>query len=164
MNFMKIESSSLSNGEGWRVVLWCAGCSHACKNCHNPETWAENAGHPFTKNEVDLIVELLKPDYIHGITLSGGDPLFIHNRETMTDLCRYLKEIMPNKTIWCYTGYEYDAVKDLPIMDYIDVLIDGKYVEKERDVSLAFRGSRNQRIIDVAKSKQAGDVVLWSEK
>lgn len=159
MNLMKIESSSLSNGSGWRVVLWCAGCSHACKNCHNPETWPESAGRKFTNEDKEKIVELLKPDFIQGITLSGGDPLFVHNRDEMTALCAYLKEQLPGKDIWCYTGYEYDAVKHLPIMQYIDVLVDGKYIEELRDVSLAFRGSRNQRIIDVKASAEAGEVV-----
>ena len=141
MNYLKIESSSLSNGLGWRVVLWVSGCSHYCPNCQNPETWDHKAGKKFTDKEKQLIVELLKPDYIKGLTLSGGDPLFETNRESIYMLVKEIKELYPEKDIWLYTGYDFDQIKDLQLMKYIDVLIDGKFIEERRDITLAFRGS-----------------------
>lgn len=159
MNFLKIESSSLSNGQGWRVVLWCSGCIHQCYRCQNPESWDPKAGREFTRNEMDLLIELLKPDYIKGLTISGGDPLFDGNTETVTAICRELKEKLPDKDIWVYTGYEYDAVKDLELMNYIDVLIDGRFINSLRNVALAFRGSSNQKVIDVPASRKCGGTV-----
>lgn len=160
MNFLKIESTSLSNGLGWRVVLWCAGCDRHCPNCQNPESWDEKGGKPFTQNEMDLIIELLKPDFVKGLTLSGGDPLFMGNRETVARICRTVKEKLPEKDIWMYTGYTYDEVRDLEVMKYVDVAVDGAFMQSLRDVSLAFRGSSNQRIIDVPESRKTGDIVL----
>ena len=159
MNYLKIESSSLSNGLGWRVVLWCAGCDHQCYNCHNPESWNEKGGHPFGVEQMDLLLKLLSPKYIKGITLSGGDPLFKNNREGMLYICKTIKEKMPEKDIWMYTGFNYDDVKDLEVMQYVDVLVDGRFVNSLRDVSLAFRGSSNQKVIDVPKSREAKETV-----
>lgn len=152
MNYLKIESSSLSNGLGWRVVLWVSGCSHKCPFCQNPETWDSTAGKKFTDKEKELIIKLLKPDYIKGLTLSGGDPLFETNRNDILKLVKEIKEVYPNKDIWLYTGYSFNEIKDLQLMKYIDVLIDGKFINAERDITLAFRGSVNQKIIDVNKS------------
>ncbi len=160
MNYIKIEGSSLSNGLGWRVVLWVSGCNHHCTNCHNPETWNENAGKPFTDKQKQKIMELLSHKYINGLTLSGGDPLYPNNRETILDLVKAVKETYKDKDIWLYTGYDYKDIKDLEILDYIDVVVDGKYDEQLRDVSLSFRGSSNQRIIDVKKTKETGKEVI----
>ena len=162
MNYLKIEGSSLSNGKGWRVVLWCAGCDHQCYNCHNPESWNEHAGKEFTDEQMDLILDLLKPSYIKGLTLSGGDPLFYNNRETMAKICKTVKEVYPNKDIWMYTGFNYNDVKNLEVLDYVDVLIDGLFVNSLRDVSLAFRGSSNQKVINVPESRKAGETICMN--
>ena len=153
MNYIKIESSSLSNGTGWRVVLWCAGCENHCEGCHNQETWDPRAGKQFTPAELDLVCKLLEPSYIQGLTLTGGDPLFPGNRLAVTAVAKAVKERLPEKDIWLYTGYRYEDIKDLDVMKYVDICVDGRYVADLRDVSLAFRGSSNQRIIDVPNSK-----------
>lgn len=149
MNYHKIESASLSNGLGWRVVLWLSGCSHHCPGCHNPETWDPDSGRKFDDKAKTKLLELLSKPYIKGLTLSGGDPLYIGNVQEVTELCREIKELMPDKDIWIYTGYKYDEVKFLPVMKYADYLVDGEYKKEERDLTLAFRGSRNQNIIDL---------------
>ncbi len=159
MNYIKIEASSLSNGSGWRVVLWVSGCTHQCKNCQNPETWDINAGKEYTAKQKQKILELLNHNYINGLTLSGGDPLHPHNREVILDLVKEVKSTYPSKDIWLYTGYEYEQVKDLAILDYVDYVVDGPYVDSLRDVSLAFKGSSNQRIIDVKKSKSENKII-----
>ncbi len=159
MNYLKIESSSLSNGLGWRVVLWVSGCSHKCFNCQNPETWDEKTGKKFTTANRQLIIELLKPDYIKGLTLSGGDPLFEKNRNDILKLVKEIKEIYPNKDIWLYTGYTFDQIRDLELMKNIDVLIGGRYIDQQRDVSLAFIGSDNQKIIDVRQSLKNNEII-----
>lgn len=163
MNYVKIEASSLSNGTGWRVVLWCSGCEHHCYNCHNKETWNPNCGKKFTEKEMNLLIELLSKDYIKGLTFSGGDPLHPANRETIEKIARIVKEKLPEKDIWMYTGYEYEDVKNLPVMELVDVLVDGKYINSLRDISLPFRGSSNQRVIDVKKSRALSPVVLFCE-
>lgn len=159
MNYLKIESSSLSNGLGWRVVLWVSGCSHHCPNCQNPETWDSQAGKKFTAQEKQLILSLLKPDFIKGLTLSGGDPLFETNRDAVLKLVKEIKEVYPKKDIWLYTGYNFEQIKDLELMKYIDVLIDGKYIDQQRDITLAFRGSINQKIIDVKQSLKNNAII-----
>ena len=153
MNYIKIESSSLSNGTGWRVVLWCAGCENCCEGCQNRETWDHKAGKPFTEKEMELIMELLDHPFIQGLTFSGGDPLFPSSRKQVAEIARRVKERFPDKDIWLYTGYDYEVVRNLKVMKYVDYCVDGRYEQKKRDVSLAFRGSANQRIIDVANSK-----------
>lgn len=141
----------MRNGEGIRVVLFVAGCSHHCKGCHNPETWALNGGIEFDFEAFTEICNQLDQDYISGLTLSGGDPLHPANRDTITLLCERVKYLYPQKNIWCYTGYTYEDVKDLPIMKYIDVLVDGKYVERMKDTNAKWVGSTNQRVIRLCK-------------
>lgn len=164
MNYLKIEAASLSNGMGWRVVLWLSGCSHACPGCHNPETWDCLAGKRFGEKEIALIDDLLNKPYIKGITLTGGDPLFEGNRSALLEYVKELKAKHPNKDIWLYTGYCWDDIKDIEIIKYIDVIIDGKFIEKQRDISLPFRGSSNQNIIDAKKSLKEKSVVLYEVK
>lgn len=147
MNYLAITKDDMINGEGLRVVLWVAGCSHKCQNCQNPHSWNESNGVPFIEETKQELFKELERDYISGITFSGGDPLYINNRETITNLCKGIKEKFPNKNIWLYTGYVYEEVQDLEIMKYIDVLIDGPYIESKRDIDLEWRGSSNQRII-----------------
>lgn len=147
MNYHNITKDDMLNGEGLRVVLWVAGCEHHCKGCHNPITWDENGGLLFDKAAKQEIFEELKKDYVSGITFSGGDPLHIKNRTDITVLAKEIKEIFPSKTIWLYTGYTYEAVKDLEIISYLDVLVDGKFVKELSDVNYHWAGSTNQKII-----------------
>lgn len=164
MNYVKIETCSIANGTGFRVVLWCSGCGHHCKGCHNPETWDRYYGKPFDENAKELLYELLSKPYIRGITLSGGDPMFQTNVKEVIALVKELKEKFPNKDIWMYTGYTFEELqRDVDrkkILPYIDVIIDGKFILEQRDITLAFRGSPNQRIIDVPSTLKANHVVL----
>lgn len=147
MNYHKIETCNLSNGTGFRVVLWVSGCNHHCSGCHNPETWDPNGGKPFTEKQEKQIIKYLKPNYIQGLTISGGDPLMPCNRETVLNLCKRVKDFYPNKDIWIYTGYTYEELCDQNMdMNNINVIVDGPYIEAQRDISLAFRGSTNQNI------------------
>lgn len=147
MNYARIIYNDTANGEGVRTTLFVSGCRHHCKGCFNQEAWDFNYGQPFTEEIKEQIIESLKPDYISGITFLGGEPLEPENVEELTKLAREIKTKLPNKTIWCYTGSLYEEVKDLPIMKYIDVLVDGPFVEELKDWKLLFRGSSNQRII-----------------
>ena len=168
MNYHKIDKCSISNGIGIRTVLWVSGCSHNCPGCHNPQTHDPNNGKMFGEEAKEELFDNLSKPYIDGITFSGGDPLYYTNAQTIIQLSKEIKEKFPNKTIWLYTGYDFDYLvlsndwrED--IFDYIDVMVDGGYVEKLRDITLPFRGSSNQRIIDINKSKSIGlaKAVLW---
>ena len=139
------------NGEGLRVVLWVAGCNHRCPGCQNPQTWDVEGGIPFDETaKQELFAELEKP-YIDGITFSGGDPVHPCNRQSIYELAREIKEKYPKKTIWVYTGYTYEQIQEINLIKYIDVLVDGPYVESLRDLSLEYRGSSNQRVIRFCK-------------
>lgn len=167
MNYEKIDKCSVSNGIGVRTVLWISGCDIHCKNCHNPQTWDFNSGIPFTEETMqELLYDLSKP-YIKGITLSGGHPLDPLNASKVLKIIKRVKMVFPNKDIWIYSGYVWEnIIKDetlREIMKYTDVLVDGAYVDELRDISLAFRGSSNQRIIDVPKSLEQNKVILWQE-
>lgn len=151
MRIHDITSCDVNNGEGFRVTLWVAGCTHHCHGCQNPQTWDFMGGKPFDKVAHDyLMAELAKP-YIKGLTLSGGDPLC--SAEDVTALAKEVKEKLPGKDIWLYTGFTYEQIQASPtmskILPYVDVIIDGEYVEALRDVTLAFRGSSNQRLIRI---------------
>lgn len=163
MNYHKIEKFSVENGTGIRVVLWCSGCGVHCKNCHNPETWDRYSGKPWTEESEQELFEALNKDYISGITYSGGNPLEEYNTEVVTDIAKKIKEIFPNKTQWLYTGFPWEDIKDLEIIKYIDVLVDGPYIEEQRNVSLKWRGSSNQRVIDVQKSLELNQIVLYCD-
>ena len=152
MNYHNITTHDMKNGDGLRVVLWVAGCLHNCKNCQNPVTWDPNSGLEFDENAEQELIDKLSKDYISGLTLSGGDPLYPDNEERITALTCKIKDIFPNKTIWLYTGYSYEEIKDKPVMQYIDVVVDGKYIDAQRDIKLKWRGSQNQRVIDVKAS------------
>lgn len=150
------------NGDGLRVVLWVAGCSHRCKDCQNPITWDPNDGIEFCQKEIEELFDYMSKDYISGITYSGGDPLYIDNREDITNLAKVLRDRFPDKTQWLYTGYWYDDVKDLEVMEYIDVIVDGPFINTLKDNTLHWKGSSNQRVIDVQKSRELGTIVLHS--
>ena len=164
MNYHNITKDDMLNGDGLRVVLWVSGCNHHCKNCHNIITWDAKDGLPFDKSAEQELFEQLQQQYISGITLSGGDPLFPDNRKEITALTDKIKKYFPQKTIWCYTGYLWEEVKQLEVMKNIDVLVDGEFIMELKDISLQFRGSSNQRIILVQESMRTGNIVLWTER
>lgn len=160
MNYHNITKDDMLNGDGLRVVLWVAGCNHNCIGCQNPETHCLNSGIPFDDDaEVELFKELSKP-HISGITFSGGDPLHPQNREEVTLLAKKVKNILPVKTVWLYTGYLFEEVKDLEIMNYIDILVDGPFILELRDENLEWIGSSNQRVIDIPSTIKQNEIVL----
>ena len=167
MNYEKIDKCSVSNGAGVRTVLWVSGCDVHCHNCHNPQTWDFNSGIPFTDDSMQEILYDLSKPYIKGLTLSGGHPLDPHNAPKVLEIVKRVKMVFPNKDIWIYSGYVWeDIIKDNTLKEILkctDVLVDGAYVDELRDISLAFRGSSNQRIIDVPKSLEQNKVILWQD-
>lgn len=157
MNYATIKFYDVANGTGVRVSLFVSGCRHHCKGCFNAETWDFCYGEPYTQETEDSIIDGLKPDYIMGLSLLGGEPFEPENQPALTALLRRVKTQLPEKTVWCYTGYTYDT--DLAeggsvftdvtreMLSYIDILVDGEFIEEQRDLTLRFRGSRNQRIL-----------------
>lgn len=164
MNYHNITHDDMNNGDGLRVVLWVSGCGHHCKNCQNPITWNPKNGIKFDDQARREIFEELKKPYVAGITLSGGDPLFFMNRQTIYDLCDDIKTAYPDKTIWLYTGYTWEAIMHdatmKKIMHYVDVLVDGRFVEELKDINYPWAGSTNQRVIDVQESLAKWEVIL----
>ena len=160
MYYGKIKPVDVANGEGVRVSLFVSGCPHHCKGCFNPELWNYNAGESYTIETTMRILTLCYKPYISGLSLLGGEPLDPKNLPDLTKLCHTFKQYYPNKTIWCYTGYRWEEIKQLYIMKWIDVLVDGQFVEALKDPRLKFRGSSNQRIIDVKKSLESDKVYV----
>ena len=167
MNYAKITKHDIANGRGVRVVLWVSGCSHHCTGCQNPDTWDDDYGSRFEASVLSDIITLLREDWISGLTLSGGDPLKPSNVDMCTIVAACAKSNVPNKDIWCWTGYTWDEIiarEDCKyILQCIDVLVDGEFIQDKYDISLKWRGSSNQRVIDVKKSLQAGKVVLYCD-
>ncbi len=187
MNYLRIDKENVCNGEGLRVVLWLSGCSHKCKGCQNPQTWDANSGIPFDESAKEELFRELDKDYISGLTLTGGDPLFEGNLDGVLELVteinkRYnisqdtheIRLSSPQKSIWLYTGYDFvEMLKDAArakdkeslirfmIINNVDILIDGQYIDSQRDIALPYRGSKNQRLIDIQHSLQKGEIVLW---
>ena len=161
MRYHNITKDDMLNGEGLRVVLWVAGCSHGCKGCQNPITWDPNGGLPFDEAAEAELFGLLNRDYISGITFSGGDPLYEGNRSEIQRLAKKIRTNFPEKNIWLYTGYRWEEISALPLIQYIDVLVDGKFVEDLKDPKLHWKGSFNQRIIDVRKSLKNSSLYLY---
>lgn len=173
MKFGEIKRYDIADGPGVRVTLFVSGCTHHCEGCFNPETWDFRYGQPFTEAVEDEILEALAPDYIAGLTLLGGEPLEPANRQALLPLLRAVKKAYPQKDIWCYTGYLYDT--DIlekfcaqwdgmrEFLSYLDVIVDGEFILAQKNISLRFRGSENQRIIDVQESLRLGKVVLWED-
>lgn len=148
MRYHNITKDDMNNGDGLRVVLWVAGCEHHCKGCQNPCTWDKDSGVPFSEDAKKELYNQLEKAYISGITFSGGDPLATYNRDEVITLMKEIRENFPNKTIWCYSGYTIEELKDAGCnLNYIDVLVDGRYVEELRDVTYHWAGSTNQRIL-----------------
>jgi len=148
------------NGDGLRVVLWVAGCSHCCKGCQNPITWDPDGGLLFDEAAKQEIFEQLDKSYISGITFSGGDPLYCSNRLEVRALAEEIRKKYPDKTIWLYTGYKWEEIWHYPMMKNIDVVIDGEYVEELRDTKLLWKGSSNQRVIDVQATLEKADKLV----
>lgn len=165
MKYAQIREIDITNGNGIGVALFTQGCPYHCKNCFNPETWDFNKGMVWTKEIENKIIELLKPEYITRLTILGGEPLIERNIEPLTALLKRVKGIYPDKQVWLYTGGDFEVLEGLyeEIFRYIDILIDGRYVDDLRDYKLKWRGSSNQRIIDVRASLKSGNVVFSSE-
>jgi len=157
MRYHNITKDDMLNGDGLRVVLWVAGCSHCCKECHNPITWDPNGGVEFDDNAKTEIFQQLEKPYITGVTFSGGDPLHAANRLDVRELMAEIKEKFPTKTIWLYTGDIWENILHYSLMQYIDVLVDGEFQVESKDVKLRWKGSKNQRVIDVRKSLKQTD-------
>ena len=162
MNYHNITVDDMLNGDGLRTVLWVSGCDHRCRGCQNPQTWPETSGIPFDEDAKAELFEALSRDYMNGVTFSGGDPLFCRNRDTVGALIEEIHEKLPEKTIWLYTGSLFEEIKSLPFIPMIDVIVAGPYIESLRDTQLHWKGSKNQRVIDVKKSLTEDRIVLWA--
>ena len=173
MYYGEIKNCDIANGIGVRVTLFVSGCTNHCEQCFQPQTWDFCYGNPFTKETENHILEMLAPDYIDGLTLLGGEPFEPANQRDLLSFVKRVKEKYPNKTIWCFSGFRLDdellqesyarcEVTD-QLLSHIDVLVDGRFVAALKDISLRFRGSSNQRIIDVPKTLSSGKIVLWSD-
>ncbi len=171
MNYAEIKKTDIANGEGVRVSLFVSGCRRRCKNCFNQIAWDFDYGNPFTEEVEEEIISALTPYYIAGLTLLGGDPMEPENQRALLPFVRKVRARLPEKNIWCFTGYTYsdgtleeDAVRlseTKELISLFDVLVDGRFVEELKDIRLKFRGSANQRVIDVQKSLQSGQIVLY---
>lgn len=163
MRYHNITKDDMLNGEGLRVVLWVSGCSHGCSECHNPITWSAEDGVLFDEAAKEELMKELEQDYISGLTLSGGDPLYPNNRHAIGELVKEVKTRFPNKTIWLYTGFTWDQIKGLDSLSNIDIIVDGKFVKEKADPKLHWKGSSNQHIIDVKESLSQNREVLYLE-
>lgn len=171
MNYAAIKPTDVANGPGVRVSLFVSGCTHYCRECFNSEAWDFQYGQEYTESTTKRILELLSPDYIAGLSLLGGEPLHPLNQKGILPLVKTVKERFPQKTIWCYTGYDFeqdilgDMMKNLPetaeILNCLDVLVDGKFELENKDLKLRFRGSSNQRILSIPESLLEKRAVLW---
>ena len=147
MNYAGIKNVDIANGPGVRVSLFVSGCRNHCPGCFNPETWDFDYGEPFTDKTEEELIKALRPSWIQGLSILGGDPMEPENQKALLPLLRRVKEELPEKDVWLYTGYRLESVSSSPLLDLVDVIVDGPFIEAEKDISLAFRGSRNQRII-----------------
>ena len=173
MNYADIKRYDVANGPGVRVSVFVCGCTHRCPGCFNEEAWDFNFGKPFTQETIDYIIDLLKPDFYKGITFLGGEPLEHVNQQGLLPLARKIREVYPEKSIWCFTGYDFEKdvlgrmINEWPetkeLLSYIDVLVDGEFIEAQKDLSLVFKGSANQRHILVQESMKSGSLVLWEK-
>lgn len=161
MYYLKIDTDNMLNGDGLRIVFWVAGCGHKCKGCQNQHTWNPKQGTLYTEATRDLLVSLLSQEHIAGITFTGGDPLYYTNIDEITELSKYLRKVLPNKTQWLYSGDLWEDIRTKEIVKTIDVLVDGPFKIGEKDNTLLWKGSANQRVIDVQASlKKRGKPIL----
>ena len=170
MNYATIKNCDIANGPGVRVSLFVSGCTHRCPGCFNEVAWDFDYGQPFTEETIDSIVEMLRPSYIKGLTLLGGEPFEPRNQADVVKLLRRIRAELPEKTIWAFSGFLFEQdmlsgrIGDLTeYLSYLDVLVDGPFVQAKKNLSLRFRGSENQRIIDVKASLAAGETILWDD-
>lgn len=170
MNYATIKNCDVANGPGVRVSLFVSGCTHRCPGCFNEVAWDFDYGEPFTQETIDDIIAMLRPAYIRGLTLLGGEPFEPRNQEAIVELLRQVKRELPEKNIWAFSGFLFD--KDIlsgrlgdtrEYLSYLDVLVDGPFIEAKKNLSLRFRGSENQRLIDVPASLKAGEIILWQD-
>lgn len=174
MNYGEIKKCDIANGEGVRVSLFVSGCTHHCKGCFNPETWSFQYGSLFTEKVQREILKSLEPSYIAGLTLLGGEPFEVENQRALLPFIRAVKKNYPKKNIWCYTGYTLE--KDLlsgdgvrcectdEMLSLIDILVDGEFIEEQKDISLVFKGSANQRVIDLPETLKYKRICLWKSR
>ncbi len=173
MNYGAIKKCDISNGEGVRTTIFVSGCRNRCKNCFNPETWSFDYGEPFTDEVKEDIFKSLEPSYVRGLTVLGGEPMEPENQVGLLPFLRELKERYPDKNIWLFTGNLYEELTGEPgshfkclditaeLLSYVDILVDGRFVEELKKLGLRFRGSSNQRIIDMNKTRESGNIVIW---
>ena len=171
MNYATIKNCDIANGPGVRVSLFVSGCTHRCPGCFNEVAWDFDYGQPFTQETIDSILTMLRPSYIKGLTLLGGEPFEPQNQGAVVELLRQVKAQLPEKSIWAFSGYLFD--RDIlsgrlgdtsEYLSYLDVLVDGPFVEAKKNLRLRFRGSENQRLIDVPASLKAGEIILWDDR
>ncbi len=170
MHYSTIKDCDIANGIGVRITLFVSGCTNHCKNCFQPQTWDFDFGEPFTEETEEKLLEMLKPDYINGLTLLGGEPMEPQNQRALVPFLKRVREAYPNKNVWCFTGFTYEVLKTDgshprcevtdEMLSLIDVLVDGRYVDELKDLTLQFRGSSNQRLIDMVKTRENGEVTL----
>ena len=153
MNYCGLKKNDIANGDGVRVSLFVSGCRNHCKGCHNPEAWDFGYGQHFTKETEDEIIEALRPSWIQGLSVLGGEPCEEENEEILIPFLKRLRSELPMKDIWLYSGYTYGMLRNDEILKYVDVLVDGPFLPEQKDISLAFRGSRNQRILRLRNGK-----------
>ena len=172
MNYADLKKTDIANGPGVRVSLFVSGCTHGCPGCFNPETWDFQFGQPFTQKTMDTLLAALAPEHIRGLSLLGGEPLHPDNQKTVLEVVRRVREAIPHKTVWCYTGYFYENLVQgqvgdpetvRALLEGIDVLVDGPFVEARKNLGLRFRGSDNQRILLASASLAAGELVFWED-
>ena len=163
MRFNRIRKMDISNGPGVRVTIFMQGCPFHCKNCFNPETWDFNDGNPFDDETIDEVLKLCEMSHIAGLSILGGEPMHPKNIEGTTKLARMFKEKFPNKTLWSWTGFTYEQIKDKEVFNYIDVLVDGQFVDELRNPNLKWKGSSNQRVIDIKKTREKNEIVLYED-
>ena len=173
MHYGQIKNCDIANGEGVRVTLFVSGCTNRCEGCFQPETWDFSYGKPFTKETEDEIIKMLSPDYINGLTLLGGEPFEPQNQRSLLPFVKRVREAYPNKNIWAFTGFTLEQLLEKEphprceatdeLLSLVDVLVDGKFVLAKKNIRLRFRGSENQRIIDLPSTLKSGEIILWDK-
>jgi len=173
MNYGEIKNCDIANGVGVRVTLFVSGCTNRCEGCFQPQTWDFGYGQPFTEETEEKLLSMLAPDYIHGLTLLGGEPFEPENQRVLLPFIRRVREKYPNKSIWAFSGFTFEQLKmegshprceaTDEMLALLDVLVDGRFVLAEKDLRLRFRGSRNQRVLDIPETLRQGQPVLWCE-
>ncbi len=171
MNYGEIKNCDIADGQGVRVTLFVSGCTNHCEGCFQPQTWDFDFGKPFTGETENELIDMLAPSYINGLTLLGGEPMEPENQRALLPFVRRVRETYPDKTIWCYSGFTLEELlrdgshprceATDELLSLIDVLVDGKFILAEKDISLRFRGSRNQRVLDLPATLKTGKAVLW---